>query len=292
MRVFSEAEIGQILQRAAERQAEATQAVPHAGLTLAELEALAAESGLDAAHVRAAAAEIAPTAPAERSRSATHVFVERTLDAPLTDDGWDDVVAELRNRFGKAGMAAFSPGAAPSGDVAVVGKNREWTHTDGLGVETRVLATDRGGAARLRLSQRVGMMSEVGDALLVGVGMGFLPALLLAGLLPGPKPLVTGAVIALFVVLVWWADVAWRKAMHDRLEALSGDLAALLAAHAAEPAAALTAEKSPALDASPNAVAPAAPTPMPAAPLSLDALGEAPEAVPSSPQRNLSGSRT
>lgn len=277
MRVFSEPEIAQILQRAADRQAEAARAVPTTGLTLGEIEALAAEAGLDVAHVRAAAAELAPVSPAERSRSATHVFVERTLEVPLTDAGWDEAVAELRNRFGKAGMAAYAPGNAPSGEVTVVGKNREWSHTDGLGVETRVLATDRGATARLRISQRVGMMSELGDGVLVGGLFGMLPALLAFNLLPGVGIAAALAVLALSIFLVWMADVAWRKKKHAQLADLSDDLAALLAANSpAESTRQAAAE--PASSASPA--------------LSLDALGDAPEAERDASERNRSGSRT
>ena len=271
MRVFSEQQIAQILQRAADKQAEAARAVPTTGLTLAEIEALAAESGLDVAHIRAAAAELVPASPAERSRSATHVFVERTLDAPLTDAGWDELVAELRNRFGKAGMAPYLPSNAPSGDVAAVGKNREWSHTDGLGVETRVLATERGGKGRLRLSQRVGMMNEWGDGTAVGLPLGILPALVAAKLLPGPNVLVVALVLLLFVVATWMADVVWRKKKHHQLETLSDELFAIAAAHGS-------------LEAATSASA--VPTPA----LSLDALGDAPDAAEAS--SNLSGLRT
>jgi len=269
MRVFSEQQIAQILQRAADKQAEAARAVPTTGLTLAEIEALAAESGLDVAHIRAAAAEIAPASPAERSRSATHIFVERTLDAPLTDAGWDELVAELRNRFGKAGMAPYLPSNAPSGDVAAVGKNREWSHTDGLGVETRVLVTDRGAQTRLRLSQRVGLMSEAGDSLMLTFTVAILPTLgLLSSLKPTGLAAAVAAVIALaiFAGIYFW-DKAWRVKKQDGLVDLSTDLVALLAS---------------------NSTASASAVPTPA--LSLDALGDAPDAAEAS--SNLSGLRT
>lgn len=282
MRVFSEAEIAQILQRAADRQAEARQIAPDAGLTLEELEALAAEAGLDVAHVRAAAAEIAPASRAERSRSATHVFVERTVETPLTDAGWDEVVGELRNRFGKAGIAAFTSGAAPAGDVAVSGRAREWSHTDGLGVETRVFVTERGSATRLRLSQRVGVMGQTAEAILYGLPLGLLGGLVAMKMLPGPNVLLMLVTVVLAVAAVLKLDGLWRTKMHGRLEGLSGDLAGILSAHGVPEAASARA-----------AQATAAVPETPARPrLSLDGLGDAPDAPPSldrRPSANRSG---
>lgn len=260
MRVFTEPEIAQILRRAAERQASTPAASSAQGLTLVEIEALAAESGLDVAHVRAAAAEMAPASPAVRSRSASHVFVDRTLALPFSEDGWGEVVAELQNRFGASGMAAFSPGTLPSGALQTYGRNREWSHTDGLGVETRVLVTDRGDTTRLRLSQRVGLMSEMGDSLILAFAAAILPALgLLSSLTPTGLAAVAAALVAvaLFVGIYFW-DKAWRVKKQDGLVDLSTDLVERLAAYA---------------PASAEQAVPATATPA----LSLDALGEAPE---------------
>ena len=58
MRVYSEQEVSQILERAVERQATAAPAAG-AGLSLTDLERLGAEVGIDPAPLRAAAAEVA-----------------------------------------------------------------------------------------------------------------------------------------------------------------------------------------------------------------------------------------
>ncbi len=106
MRVYSEQEVSQIIERATERQARQRPA-PETGLTLDDLERIGAEVGIDAASLRAAAAEVdaAGGATQRRSRSAAHLYVERWVPGAAHRGAWDDIVAELQNRFGKAGLA-------------------------------------------------------------------------------------------------------------------------------------------------------------------------------------------
>lgn len=266
MRVYSEQEVSQILERAAERQSRANAATPDIGLTLDDLERIAAETGLDAAHLRAAAAEVdaAGGVVQRRSRSASHLFVERWIAAPLTDEAWDDVLSDLQNRFGKSGLGSVLPVHTAAGRVESVGRNREWVHIDGLGVETRVMASARGDRTRLRLSQRVGLGNEVTDGTIVGVSAGVLAGLVSAALL-GMSGVWTAATVALMVVavglLTYAFDVRWRRRKHDDLDALIDRLADTV--HAS------TAHTSTATVAVPTAAARPA--------LSLDALDAAPE---------------
>ncbi len=241
-------------------------AAPEVGLTLDDLERIAAETGLDAAHLRAAAAEVdaAGGAVERRSRSTSHLFVERWLPGGLTDDAWDDLVSDLQNRFGKSGAAAFLPVNGVAGRVEQVGRNREWVHTDGLGVETRVMASDRGDRTRLRLSQRVGLGNEVTDGSVVGLSFGVLAGLVTSAIL-GLDGVWIAAMIALMAVAIGVAtyafDVRWRRRKHDDLDALAGHLADVsLAAFAARTDSAAPASL-------PTAARPA---------LDLDALPEAP----------------
>ena len=238
MRVYSEQEVSQILERAVERQARSAQTSPAAGLTLGELEKVAGEVGIDVAHLRAAAAEVdaAGGVSQRRTRSASHIFVERWVAGTLSDEAWDDIVAELQNRFGKSGIASMLPASGTAGTVQQVGRNREWVHTDGLGVETRVLASGRGDRVRLRLSQRVGIGTPATDGTLIGIGLGWIPGVLIAALavakgnLDGPLAipiiLLSMLLVGLFTV---FHDRRWRARKHDQLDQLAEDLADLIA---------------------------------------------------------------
>jgi hypothetical protein len=267
MRVYSEQEVSQILERAAERQARAP--TPPVGLTLDDLERLGAEVGLDAAHLRAAAAEVdaGGGAAQRRSRSAAHLYVERWVPGALTEGTWEDLVAELQNRFGKSGTA---------GQIQQVGRNREWSHTDGLGVETRVLVSDRGDRVRLRLSQRVGLGTSLTDAAFVGILLGWLPGAALAALL-GTGGVTKGALALTSVVLIgvvtFVLDRLWRNRMHDRLDALADALADLAGPPLAAPAVPVQ--------------TPIAEPPAPA--LRLDEPEPLPDAEPVSPARTGAG---
>ncbi len=280
MRVYSEQEVSQILERAAERQSKTQTASPDVGLTLDDLERIAADTGLDVAHLRAAAAEVdaAGGAVERRSRSASHLFVERWLPGGLTDDGWDDLVSELQNRFGKSGAAAYLPVNGPAGRIETVGRNREWVHTDALGVETRVMASDRGDRTRLRVSQRVGLGNEVTDGSVVGLSFGMIAGLVTSGVL-GLDGVWIAAMTALIAVAVGVAtyafDVRWRRRKHDDLDALTAHLADI--ALAAAPVATM------ATVATSTADTTVAPRPA----LDLDALPEAPAATGALPGDRL-----
>ncbi|HYE57364.1 MAG TPA: hypothetical protein VD948_02615, partial [Rhodothermales bacterium] len=134
MRVYSEQEVSQILERAVEQQARAHPASPEAGLTLEELERIGYEVGIEARYLRSAAAEVDASggATTRRSRSATHLFVERWVPATLTDEAWEDMVAELETRVGKG---KHTSGKARRHEQRE-GRNREWVHSDSIGYET------------------------------------------------------------------------------------------------------------------------------------------------------------
>lgn len=265
MRVYSEQEVSQILERAAERQSRAVAKRPEVGLTLDDLERIAADAGLDPTHLRAAASEVdaAGGVVQRRSRSTSHLFVERWIAGPLTDEAWDDVLSELQNRFGKSGLGSMLPIHAPAGRVESVGRNREWVHTDGLGIETRVMASVRGDRTRLRLSQRVGLGNELTDGAIVGVSFGVLAGLVTSAVL-GVDGVWIAATIALMVVTIGLAtyvhDVRWRRRKHDDLDALAEHLADTVQASALHTP---TAQATPAL--------------------SLDTLDPAPESASDAP---------
>ena len=115
MRTYSESEIADILARAAERQTEASRTSARAGLTLDEIVRVGADAGLDPDALRDAAAEVdgvGQTLRRQAMQTPTQVIVERWLDGPLTPEGWEDAVIELRQTVGPD-MAEMTGLAAP-----------------------------------------------------------------------------------------------------------------------------------------------------------------------------------
>ncbi|MEM1116081.1 MAG: hypothetical protein AAGJ11_06210 [Bacteroidota bacterium] len=282
MRTYSEKQVADIIERAVERQKAADEGDASPGLTLDEIERLGREAGIDPAHLRAAAEEVdaaGRTLTRQRSQTRTQVVVERWIDAPLTSAGWEDVVARLRE-FAGPGMGA-ALGQDAGGSVQQVGETYEWSHTSGLGVQTRVSVSPRGGRTRLRMTQLVGLSSPTVE----GIGYGGLIATLVAVIGGGTTVAFAGlegafaalAMAAMFLVswivaapLVTVADRRWRARKLNELDALADDLAPMLAQAASEQAASEQA----AADAEASASVPAPE----AARLDLDALGDAPEA--------------
>ena len=152
-KTFSEHEIAAIIgraverQRAAEREAEASPAAPldePVGLTLDELEQVGRAAGLDPAHLRAAADEVSGGAA-----PGAGAFAERWADAPLTDAGWEDVVAYLRSAPAPFALP-YEDGERPT--VERVGRSYEWTRTEEItDTTTRVNVSPRGDGTRVQV---------------------------------------------------------------------------------------------------------------------------------------------
>ena len=278
-RTYSESEISDLIARAAERQQDARRREAGAGLTLAEIERIGAETGIDPAHLRAAAAEMdagGRTLKRQSGHTRTHVTAERWIDAPLTPEAWEEVVAELQGRHGVD--AGFWMGQNSGGTVQQVGSAYEWRHTNGLGIQTVVTASPRGNRTRLRLRQLVGLAAPTAE----GVGYGLLVALLLAPIAGGAAG---SAWVALAVLLAVWLvaaplitalDRRWRAGKLRDLDALADDVAAVLATSEGRPdtAAETARAETASAEAGATEVADA-----PAARLDLDSLGDAPPAA-------------
>ena len=290
MRTYTEREIAAIIERAAERQAEADQREGAPGLTLDEIEKLGADAGIDPAHLRAAAQEVGThgaVSKGDTGMTRTHVHVERWVDGPLTSEAWEDTVGHLRHHFG-ADMSAMM-GGTPN-EVQQVGQSHEWRHTSGLGVQTHVTASPRGDRTRLRVTQLVGLSSTRNEGIAYGGLIAFFVTLggtgAVAALFGSPiGPLgAVGLATLLFVLTsavavptVTRLDARWREKKLRQLGDLADDLAPILAAPAD-----LAQQTNDELAAEPPASSElTSPTPSPQ--LDLDALGDAPDAdVPSS----------
>lgn len=239
-RIYTEREVTALLERAAAlQQHSARQDEARPGLTLPEIEAIAAEAGLDPSLLRQAARELdAPASPnhgAPPGTTATHVFVERWVPGTLSEEAWEDVVAELRHRYDTdLGAMMGMPGYGRS-LTERIGRSVEWRHTSMAGIETRVMIRPRGEGLHVRLSQRVGWGSPLAESLVYGLFGGLL-GLVPAALLDAGKAFAVALMGVLYVLAVagiFAADRAWRRNKHRALEALGDRVAALLTAHEA-----------------------------------------------------------
>ena len=240
MRTYSESEIADILARAAERQAEASRTTGRDGLTLDEIVRLGADAGLDADALRDAAAEVdgaGQTLRRQAMHTPTQVVVERWLDGPLTPEGWEDAVIELRQTLG-ADMAAMMGMATPPQQQ--IGRAFEWSHTSGYGIQTTVLASPRGDRTRLRMTQLLGFASPATSGALsgalVGVLVGFVAlfSAISAGMSPALIALAAATAFGLTTAVATPATAAldrrWRARKLRALDVLADRIAPILVA--------------------------------------------------------------
>jgi hypothetical protein len=234
-RTYTEQEVFEIIERAAELQMQAARNdADQTGLTLSELETVAKETGLDPAHLRRAVAELDEPGNAlfdtNAGTTSTHIFVERWVPGALTPEVWEDIVAELRHRF-DTDLGAMMGVNYGTGTTEQIGRTLEWKHTSGAGVETRAMLRPRGDGVRIRLSQRVGWGNPVAESATYGASLAFLAACI-AGPVSGSGWIAVAAALLTLLVavpLILYADRAWRKKKHRELHDLADSISSLVA---------------------------------------------------------------
>ena len=113
------------------------------GYTIQDIQRLASEVGIQPHQIAEAAAKLPASKPISkqfrntRSSESFDVTVEGVLD----DEGWEDVVSELRRSYGTVGT------------VSQLGSSREWTGSSEL-FAAHLSATPRGNQTRYRLIVR------------------------------------------------------------------------------------------------------------------------------------------
>jgi hypothetical protein len=232
---FNEKEIQQVLARAAELQAAASDASSEPSLTLEEVEQAAENAGLDPSHVRQAVRELSGPKTTHVSTDAndTYLFMERWVDRPMSEDTWQAVVAELRHRTGLCHRTDAQHGWSLNAPfewstTERIGDIREWTHHRlGNTQEMRVSLSPRGEQTQLRLAKRTpisgnpllsAMSSAAMAALFVGLSVG-----------TGGWALVVGLVTGLVGTPAIYAGLkAWRRFQFRSLDTLAGQLEKVL----------------------------------------------------------------
>lgn len=159
-RRYTEEEVAQIIQRAAERQQTKPQLAPAEGLTLAELQEIGREVGISPELVRDAANSV-DTPPQRGSKRwlGLPIGVSRTieLDRRLSESEWERLVVDLRETFDARGT------------VRSDGNFKQWTNGN-----LQALVEPVGNGDRVRLRTIKGNMRNVirgGVAMLGGSGV-------------------------------------------------------------------------------------------------------------------------
>lgn len=128
-RRYTDDEVHSIFERAAAKQEEAQRAesASRAGLTLQELQEIGSEAGIDPSHIALAASEVsvrgADTSAEQQQLFGipTRIGDSRRIEGHIGDEEWEQIVHELRNIFGRDGIAGE------------LGRSREWTVTSRVG---------------------------------------------------------------------------------------------------------------------------------------------------------------
>lgn len=168
-RLYSEAEIASIFQQAARAQEAARQRVEHTdGLTLAELQAIGREAGLAPEFVARAAAAAGHHRPVRRTTAGVPLRVEHAvgLPAPLTDDGWERLVGDLRETFGAVGHERRE------------GALREWRNGN---LHVYLAPSDEGDTLRMQTRSERFQTGLLGGSAFFGMGLVFLLILAASG---------------------------------------------------------------------------------------------------------------
>jgi len=230
---FNEDDIQKLLARAAELQAASDDASSAPGLTIQEVEQAAESAGLDPRHVRQAARELSrpKTTHASTDVNDSHLFVERRIDRPVSDDAWTAVLSELRHRTGvPQGWSVSSPFEWSTTDT--IGNTREWTHHRlGNTRELRVSLRPSGEQTQLRLAKRT---STDGTPLLNAIGIGLACAIVAASIVGGTMTswlwaLVGGVIAFSAAAPAAYAGIrAWRQSQLRSLETLADQLERVL----------------------------------------------------------------
>ncbi len=230
---FDEDEIQQLLARAAELQAASGDESSSPGLTLQEVEEAAESAGVDPRHVRQAARELSrpKTTHASTDVNDSHLFVERWIDRPMSEEAWTALLSELRHRTGvPQGWSLSSPFEWSTTER--IGDTREWTHHRlGNTRELRVSLRPSGEQTQLRLAKRT---STDGTPLLNALGIGAVCTIVAASIVGGSMGswlwALLGGLIALSITTpIAYAGIkAWRRSQLRSLETLADQLERVL----------------------------------------------------------------
>lgn len=198
VRIYSEKEVGDILERATELRKSEPGATPDSGMTLAELEEVAVEAGIDVGRVRRAALEVdagadGPTALSRFLGEELTVTRETILPGEVPERAFEDLLEVLQS-------------AVPDhGQPSLVGRTLAWQGGGADGTrKLRVVVSARDGHTTVLVEENLsqmagGIFGGLGGGVGLGMGMGF-------GL---PLGLSLGSVAATVAIPVAWLGLTY-----------------------------------------------------------------------------------
>lgn len=222
---FTEEEMKEIFERAANVSEGRAALSPSAGITLAELQSIGREVGLIPERIAeaATAVELRRNAVPVRTQFGMPVGVGRTLNLPRapSDAEWETLVADLRHTFHARGKEWSS------------GNARQWSNGNLF-----AYVEPLGNGFRLRLGTTKGDATSVNLLGLAGVGIGAVVgvAAVLGGQ-PGAEfvaPLILGGGGASAIGANWLRLKGWAATREAQMEAIAGRALTLLSPGGAE----------------------------------------------------------
>lgn len=170
VRVYSEKEVGEILERATELRESEAGATPDSGMTLAELEEVAVEAGIDVGRVRRAALEVDAGAGGPTAWS-------RFLGEELTVTRETILPGEVPERAFEGLLEALRSAVPDHGQPSLVGRTLTWQGGGGGTRTSRVVVSARDGHTTVLVEENLtqmagGIFGGLGGGVGLGMGMG------------------------------------------------------------------------------------------------------------------------
>ena len=219
-RRFDNKEVGEILKTAAEIQSGLSMSGSAEGMTLTELQAVAQEVGIDSRHITRAANELVSVTDVKKQKGSDSFFFQNSVKGQLSQEGWEEIVTELRRHTAKRGKEVES------------GETKEWVGNSDLSSVT-LSATVRNGRTRLKLYGETAGAS----ALTKAMGIAFAVPVMLIPVIVSTKMhlyLNPGLILVLCLYFVGlWSAACFglirrtREKFSGQLELLLGRLVAL-----------------------------------------------------------------
>ena len=157
-RRFDDKEVGEILKVAAEMQSGISTSGSATGMSLTELQQVAQEVGIDPSHITRAASEVVTQTDSRKQNGLDSYFLQQSVKGQLTEEGWEELVTELRRHTRKKGKSE------------VRGETREWVGNSDVSSVT-LSVTVRGGRTRLKLFGETAGATALAKALGVAFGI-------------------------------------------------------------------------------------------------------------------------
>lgn len=215
-RRYSEDEAAEIFRLAAELEEGSPRAIARTdGLTMAQLQEIGREAGLNPDLIARAATAATTSVPARVSRTfGLPLSVGRTieLDRPFSDEDWERLVSELRQKFDARGVVRYD------------GPFREWSNGN-----LHVLVEPTPGAHRIRFRTTNGLSRTllVGGGLMLTISAIVTTLSMLTGAGAAEAMSKMGALVSMAAAMVGYGAIrlpSWARLRRQQMDDLAENL--------------------------------------------------------------------